>query len=322
MVKTKKKPTKSNRRSTRSASKSGASSETKGRTRTSRDQDSSEEDQEDKEQEVAQLEPGLLGEILTSPATPCNIKNTWKAIVTRCAESISMYTKYDLANVVNICNDRKSNTQQIKDCVALIGETVPDFLKPSLFETDFRVATSKQAAIVVRALTAKVVFQQGRNLEKLPQSEMRSVFCCLRAAGHIAECPTEDIIPMVSAGSRVLLGLEGEFPLHLFILEDALLIAKKRVQQHEGFERFFQRRFPDGSVSSAATAVELWMQASFDVAKGKVNMEEEQPGPNRFMEPVLFLDKKKKEQSRAPRRLPRIGTARKKSTLGNPPHTP
>jgi len=85
---------------------------------------------------------------------------------------------------------------------------------------------------------------------------------------------------MVSAGSRVLLGLEGEFPLHLFILEDALLIAKKRVQQHEGSGRFFQRRFPDGSVSSAATAVELWMQASFDVAKGKVNMDEEQPGPS------------------------------------------
>ena len=69
-------------------------------------------------------------------------------------------------------------------------------------------------------------------------------------------------------------GTENNAPLLMFILEDALIAAKLRVELPEQFEEFFETTYPDGTVSSPQKAVAHWLQLSFDVANGKVSMQD------------------------------------------------
>ena len=113
----------------------------------------------------------------------------------------------------------------------------------------------------------------GNKLQEMAQSKSKSISCCLRASG-VENCQLQLLLPLVARASRVLGGTENNAPLLMFILEDALIAAKLRVELPEQFEEFFEATYPDGTVSSPQKAVAHWLQLSFDVANGKVSMQD------------------------------------------------
>ena len=208
--------------------------------------------QEDEDSNLSEI----VGLALSETKTLCVTKTAWRLLLNDCINFISDHTVFGLAEVKDLCNSRTSSIKEIKSCVAMLGESLSGLFTPGMLPVGFQSASSKQSAIILRAMAARFVFLQCGDLEELEQPQHVCLSACLRAAGA-SEASPDILRAMVEEVAFTLNSAEDNTDMLLFILEDALLKAKKRVTEHSRFNDYFAELHPGGSASIAADAAGL-----------------------------------------------------------------